>query len=86
MARRGRESFDKLQRQRGRDEKAKIKAERKQERREADAATETDAEAQDRLLEEFREISERHDAGAMTDEDFAEARQAILEALGMETA
>lgn len=82
MAGRGRESLQKRERERTRDEKAKVKAARKQERQEAE--TPTDETEEQQLLEQFRRLSERHDAGDVTDGDFAEQRQEIFEALGID--
>lgn len=80
MARRGGERFEKRQREMARRERSKAKAERKQERA-AEPAAEIDEAA---LYEQFRRLSERHDGGLVSDEDFEAERREIFEQLGIE--
>ena len=82
MAGRGRETFGKRQRERAREEKKREKAAIKAERREAEA--EADTPNEEELFEQFRRLSERHDAGQVTDEAFEERKAEIFEALGLE--
>lgn len=81
MARRGRERFEKRQREQARREKAAAKAAQKAENQEAEAETAPPDEAA--LLEEFRVLSERHAAEEISTEEFEEARRVIFEQLGI---
>lgn len=72
--------FQKQQREKARREKAAAKFARKAERRDAKDA-EPDAEPapdQDVVLAELAELHERFEAGAVSFEDFSEARDALV--------
>ncbi len=79
---RSQESMAKRARERRREQRQ----EEKQRRREALAAETTALEPEDsaRLMEEFRVLSERHDAGQVNEMKFATERQRILAELGIE--
>ena len=84
MAQKGREGIAKRARERARQERQAAKRERRQ----AASASETDPEdAPDEtaLMEEFRVLSERHAAGNVTDELYAEERHRIFVELGIES-
>jgi uncharacterized membrane protein len=76
MAQRGRQSFEKRQREMDRNERAQQKEARRQERRESD----DDGEAVDEaaLMGQYGRLAERHAAGEITDERFAERKREIF--------
>jgi hypothetical protein len=82
MAQRGKQSFEKRQREMDRQDRAREKEARRQERREAD----DDGEAVDEgeLMAQYGRLAERHAAGEVTDERFAERKREIFEALGLD--
>jgi len=83
MAQRGKQSFEKRQREMERQERAREKEARRQERRDADAdgAEEVDEAA---LMAQYGRLAEAHAAGAVDDERFAAAKREIFEALGLD--
>ena len=86
MAGKGRESFEKRQRERDRQRRAAEKRARREERANAEPGEDdeaTDPRTPDELLEEFRVLSERHAAGAVPDDEFEARRAELYEALGM---
>jgi len=81
MAGKGRQSFEKRQREADRQDRAREKAARRQERKEADPDTEVpDEEA---LMAAYGKLAERHAAGEVDDETFAASKQEIFEKLGL---
>jgi hypothetical protein len=84
VAGKGRESFEKRQRERDRQRRAAEKRARREERKETGPDDEAvEGPSADELLEEFRVLSERHAAGAVPDDEFEARREEIYEALGM---
>lgn len=83
MARRGREGMAKRAREHARKERQEAKRER---RRAAtnDGADPADSTDEDRLLEEFRLLSEGHAAGRIGPARFEEERTRILTELGID--
>jgi hypothetical protein len=84
VARRGREGIAKRARERARQERQAAK----RERRHAAAESVDDAQEapdEDALMEEFRELSERHAAGNVPDDEYNEERHRIFVALGIES-
>jgi hypothetical protein len=83
MGQRGRQSFEKRQREMDRKDRARAKEERRQERREA---TDDEGEAVDEaaLIARFQRLAERHAAGEIDDERFEERKREIFGALGLE--
>jgi len=79
---RGRESFDKRQREMDRQKRAAAKRERRLER--GSEPDEGPAVDEDALMEEFRIVSEKHAAGELSTEEFEERRTKILAELGVE--
>ena len=79
---RGRESFDKRQREMDRQKRAAAKRERRLER--SNEPTEGPAVDEDALMEEFRIVNEKHAAGELSTEEFEERRTKILAELGVE--
>jgi len=84
VARRGREGIAKRARERARQERQAAKRERRQAA--ADATDEAqDAPDEGALMEEFRELSERHAAGNVPEDEYNEERHRIFVALGIES-
>lgn len=80
----GRESFEKREREKKRQQRSAAKRERRETRAEhrGDTAPVDSAE----LMERFRVLSERHAAGAVSNEQFDEQRRQILTELGLDVA
>ena len=83
MAGRGHQTFAKRQRERAKQERAAQKRERREERKSQADAAEDGGLDEDALLEQFRVLSEKHDAGEISDESFEERRAKIFEQLGL---
>jgi hypothetical protein len=85
MAGKGRERFEKRQREQDRRKKAAAKRERRSERQSAREA-EGDAEGptESELLEQVHALHERHAAGKLTDEQFEEQRAELFAQLGLD--
>ncbi|MFP5330907.1 MAG: hypothetical protein ACLGHX_00875 [Acidimicrobiia bacterium] len=82
MAGKGRQSFEKRQREADRQDRAREKAARRQERKEVDEDVDTpDEEA---LMASYSKLAERHAAGEVDDESFAAAKAEIFEQLGLD--
>lgn len=83
MAQRGKQSFEKRQREADRQDRARGKAARRLERRDADdeEGTVVDEAA---LMAEYGQLAERHDAGEVNEEGFLARKREIFEALGLE--
>jgi hypothetical protein len=83
VAKRGREGAAKRARERVR---AQRKEDKRQRRESVVAAAEAEAVPDESaLMEEFRVLSERHAAGLVTDETYADDRQRIFGELGIDT-
>ena len=82
MAQRGKQSFEKRQREMDRQDRARQKEARRQERREAE--DEGDAVDEAALMAEYGRLAERHDAGEVDDERFTARKREIFEALGLD--
>lgn len=82
MARSGQQRFQKRQREEARREKAQAKAARKAERHQTEEHTEDEP----ALLEEFRRLSEQHAENKVSDDEYAQRRQEILDQLGIDSA
>ena len=79
----GRESFEKRQREKQRQERAEAKRQRREERAELGPdESQPDAAA---LTERFRILSEQHAAGIIGDEAYEAERNAIFTQLGLAT-
>ncbi len=82
MAQRGKQSFEKRQREADRQDRARQKDARRQERKDADdEGTEVDEAA---LMAEYGRLAERHAAGEVNEEGFTARKREIFEALGLE--
>lgn len=84
MAQRGKQSFQKRQREMDRQERARDKEARRQGRREGDAEPGDDVVDEAALMAAYGRLAERHAAGEVDDERFASAKREIFEALGLE--
>jgi len=82
MARRGSQSFEKRRKEKLRLDRQAAKRERRQAPR--DEFTDDDAPDEMVLMERFRVLSERHDAGKMDDVAYQTERRKIFEELGLE--
>ena len=83
---RGRQSFEKRQREKAKQEKQAAKRARREDRKEARAeGTDDGAVSEAELLERFRILNERHAAGEVSMEDFEEEKAELFEALGLGT-
>ena len=78
----GRESFEKREREKQRQQRSAAKRQRREERAEADVAVTVDS---DELMERFRVLSERYEAGAVTQEQYEAQRREIFSELGLDT-
>ena len=83
MAQRGRQSFEKRQREMDRKDRARAKEERRQDRREAD--DEGGGVDETALMAEYGRLAERHAAGELDEKRFTERKREIFEALGLQT-
>jgi hypothetical protein len=78
----GRESFEKREREKKRQQRSAAKRERRETRAEHEVATGTvDADA---LMEQFRVLSERYEAGRVTQEQYETQRLRIFGELGLD--
>jgi hypothetical protein len=77
-----RESFEKREREKKRQERSAAKRERREVRTEADAGG--DAVDSDLLMEQFRVLSEQHAAGAITRDEYEARRLEIFNELGLD--
>ncbi|MCZ7531150.1 MAG: hypothetical protein M5U31_12910 [Acidimicrobiia bacterium] len=84
MAGRGRQTFEKRQREKSRQERAAAKRARREERKEAKAEDDGSEDDTDDLLERFRILNERHEAGEIDEESFEAEKEELFEALGMQ--
>jgi hypothetical protein len=78
----GRESFEKREREKRRQQRSAAKRERREARAEAD--TDDGAVDSDELMERFRVLSERYEAGAVTHEQYEAQRLQIFSELGLD--
>ena len=88
MAQKGREGVAKRAKERARQERQEAKRQRRQAGPEEGSDTEAvDPEAPDEmaLMEEFRELSERHAAGHVSEDDYSAERHRIFVELGIES-
>ena len=83
MAQRGKQSFEKRQRESDRKDRARQKEVRRQERKEADDEG-GDAVDEAALMGQYGRLAERHANGEIDDERFAERKREIFEALGLD--
>lgn len=83
MARRGREPFEKRQRELDRRKRAEAKRARRAERADADDDPEAGP-SEDELLEQVRILHEEHAAEKISDEDFEARKAELFEQLGLE--
>lgn len=83
MAQRGKQSFEKRQREADRQDRARQKESRRQERKEADD-DEGGGVDEAALMAEYGKLAERHDAGEVNEEGFLARKREIFEALGLE--
>ena len=83
MAQRGKQSFEKRQRESDRKDRARQKEARRQERKDTD---DEGGEAVDEaaLMGQYGRLAERHANGEIDDERFAERKREIFEALGLD--
>ena len=78
----GRESFEKREREKKRQQRSAAKRERREARAEPEVATATvDTDA---LMEQFRVLSERYEAGRVTEAQYAAQRLKIFSELGLD--
>jgi hypothetical protein len=82
MAQRGREGMAKRARERARQERQEAKRVRRQAL--GEGASGTDAPDEVALMEQFRDLSERHAAGTITEAVYNEERRRIFVELGIE--
>lgn len=82
MAQRGKQSFEKRQREMDRKDRARQKEARRQERREEDGADDAVDEAA--LHAQYGRLAERHAAGEIDEERFTARKREIFEALGLD--
>ena len=82
MAQRGKQSFEKRQRESDRKDRARQKEARRQERK--DAEDDGDAVDEAALMGQYGRLAERHANGEIDDERFAERKREIFEALGLD--
>lgn len=82
MGRRSSGSFEKRQREKIKAERKAAKQQRLEEAREADDGL--DERDEMALMERFRVLSERHDAGQVSDASYQMQRRQIFEALGLD--
>ena len=83
MAQRGKQSFEKRQRESDRKDRARQKEARRQERKDADDEG-GDAVDEAALMGQYGRLAERHANGEIDDERFAERKREIFEALGLD--
>ena len=83
MAQRGKQSFEKRQRESDRKDRARQKEARRQERKDAEDEG-GDAVDEAALMGQYGRLAERHANGEIDDERFAERKREIFEALGLD--
>lgn len=83
LGRRSNETFEKRQREKQKAERKAAKRQRREEAKEADDGG-LDGRDEMALMERFRVLSERHDAGQITDASYQMQRAEIFEALGID--
>jgi len=83
MANKGRQSFEKRQREADRQDRAREKAARRQERKEDGPEDDVDAPDEEALMAAYGKLAERHAAGEVDDETFAASKAEIFEKLGL---
>ena len=83
MAQRGKQSFEKRQRESDRTDRARQKEARRQERKDADDEG-GDAVDEAALMGQYGRLAERHANGEIDAERFAERKREIFEALGLD--
>ena len=84
MAQRGKQSFEKRQRESDRKDRARQKEARRQERKDAEDDEGGDAVDEAALMGQYGRLAERHANGEIDDERFAERKREIFEALGLD--
>ncbi|MGH9133640.1 MAG: hypothetical protein ACRDZZ_06865 [Ilumatobacteraceae bacterium] len=77
------QSFQKRQRELARQERAAAKRARRHSRDSGEAESETGGLSEDELLEQFRLLNERREAGKVSAEDFEARRTEIFAQLGL---
>jgi hypothetical protein len=77
------QSFQKRQRELARQERAAAKRARRHSRDSGDETDDTGALSEDELLEQFRLLNERREAGTVSPEDFEVRRAEIFAQLGL---
>jgi len=83
VAQRGKQSFEKRQRESDRKDRARQKEARRQERKDAEDEGD-DAVDEAALMGQYGRLAERHANGEIDDERFAERKREIFEALGLD--
>ena len=78
----GRESFDKREREKKRQQRSAAKRQRRETRAEPGIDSDTDDSSE--LMERFRVLSEQYAAGAVTQEDYETQRLQIFGELGLD--
>ena len=87
MAGKGRQSWEKRQRERAKRDKQMAKRAEREERKAASAETDdepAEGPSEAELYARFAKLSERHAAGEIDDETFEEKRAELFELLGLE--
>ena len=86
MAGKGRQSWEKRQREKAKRDKQTAKRAEREERRQASADDDIEIEgpSEAELYERFAKLSQKHAAGDIDDEAFEEKRAELLEQLGLE--
>ncbi len=86
MAGKGRQSWEKRQREKAKRDKQTAKRAEREERKLANPEEETDDDApsEAELYAQFAKLSEKHAAGGIDDETFEEKRAELFELLGLE--
>lgn len=86
MAGKGRQSWEKRQREKAKRDKQTAKRAEREERKQGDGTEEepTEGPSEAELYAQFAKLSEKHAAGEMDDEVFEEKRAELFELLGLE--
>lgn len=82
MAGKGRQSFEKRQREADRQDRAREKAAKRQERKEAD--DDVEAPDEEALMARYSRLAARHADGEVDDDTFAASKAEIFEQLGLD--
>ena len=84
MASKGRESWDKRQRERTKKDKQAAKRAERAERRNSENELQDEGPSEAELYERFAKLSASHANGEMDDESFEEKKEEIFELLGVQ--